>query len=124
MESYIMDKTTVSLSVFDRILLRSIILDKKDNVGSLEALRHMLNILNKIEITDEENEQYNIEVTGQKVTWSFSEDKDYNLSNAQKTVISNLIKEKKDWALDSRILDFVKKFGVSLESSDEDDEDQ
>jgi hypothetical protein len=99
--------------------LRSIVLDKRDNAGELDQVRQYFNILNKVDITDEEVEKYNIEANGPRITWDFSEDKDFSFSNAQLDLIKSTINDKKDWSLDTRVIDFVKKFGVDITDNEE-----
>lgn len=113
------DKNVVTLNIFDRVLLRSIVLDKRDNAGGLDQVRQYFNILNKVDITDEEVEKYNIEANGPRITWDFSEDKDFSFSNAQLDLIKSTINAKTDWSLDTRVIDFVKKFGVDLAGDEE-----
>jgi len=113
------DKNVLTLNIFDRVLLRSIVLDKRDNAGGLDQVRQYFNILNKVDITDEEVEKYNIEANGPRITWDFSEDKDFSFSNAQLDLIKSTINDKKDWSLDTRVIDFVKKFGVDITDNEE-----
>ena len=113
------DKNVVTLNIFDRVLLTSIVLDKRDNAGELDQVRQYFNILNKVDITDEEVEKYNIEANGPRITWDFSEDKDFSFSNAQLDLIKSTINDKKDWSLDTRVIDFVKKFGVDITDNEE-----
>lgn len=118
-----MAKNKISLTIYDRINLRAIILDKRDNVGGLDNVRLVFNVLNKIDFTDDENEEFGIRVEGTSVVWNEGGDKDFELTNKELDIIKDFIREKTNWTLDVRNIDFAEKFGIKLFDDDDDDED-
>lgn len=107
-----------TLSIYDRISLQQIVLARKDNVGSLDDVRVCFNVLNKIELTDADFQEFNIKQVDNQLLWQGNKDVEVDFSNREISLIQRFIKEKSDWSLDQKVFDFVKLFDVEIGSDE------
>lgn len=118
-----MAKKQKNLSIFDRILIDKIFKERGDQFGDLNDVRISFNISNKIEITDEEIEQFEIQEfqVGNQVikNWNDSneEKKSFQFSSKERQLLKKLIEERKIWEADKKAIEFIKNFDVSIKEN-------
>jgi len=109
----------ISLDLFDRIILKDIVLSKKDEIGGLDKLKIALDVLDKTDFSDEEIEKFGIKIGERTIQWNSNEEVSIEFSKSQLDFLKQAIKNKNNWNLDIRNLKFAEKFHVVIEDSDE-----
>lgn len=104
----------VNLSLFDRVVLKDLVIGKRDNIGGLDQLKIALDILEKADFSDEEIDEFGIKQDQQTIRWNKDQEVPVSFSKKEMAFVKNAIEEKKNWPLDIRNLLFGKKFGISI----------
>lgn len=109
----------MQISIFDRILIKKILQEREREVRgvagfSLSEVRIAINILDKIEFSDDEINQGEIKIINNKISWVKDIVADIEFDNSEKDLISSLIKNREAWELDENNLELCKKFEVDV----------
>lgn len=122
-----MTEKTISLDIFDRITIKKMFQEKEQQVGgisgfSLDELRIAIKILDKIDISEEEAKEANLVVSGNVMSWSSNELKDFDLKKSELELVNNILSRRTFWELDERNLKLGVKFGINFENDESSEE--
>lgn len=109
----------MQLSIFDRILIKKMLQEREREVRgisgfSLSEVRVAINILDKIEFSDDEINTGEIKIINSKISWEKDVIADIEFEKSEKDLVSSLIKNRETWELDENNLELCKKFEVNV----------
>lgn len=111
-----MSKKNITLNTFDRIIIKKILQEKEQQIGgvsgfSLYEIRTAMDVIKKVNFTDEEEEKF--KVVGTLLSWEGIDSIELELTNGERTFLSSLISKRRNtWELDIRCLELAEKFEI------------
>jgi len=123
-ETILRDKNKpVELSFYDRLTLRSFIINQNGKIQSILKLTEIFDILENINITQEEVVEYNITDSGSVTQWNNEKLVTISFTSDQYALLKECIENNERFYPDSRLLALLDKFEIKIpEEPEEEDE--
>ena len=90
-------------------------------IEKVQEIETSLNILEKINITKEESETYEIKDNQGITSWKEEFEKEFSFSNGEKSVLKKSIENYNKFTLDRRFFELFEKFDVKMPEEKEED---